>query len=210
MNIRNNIAFFQAAEKKPAVKRKVTKRVTKSLEYEMITHLALQQFQQGNEINFDHLLSIPLNDRIPGLINEYGRKRIHQMLYMMVKQFNLSLALPRAKKLTETKMSIAACEFLLLAEEDHLALEDIIVFLERMKAGVYGPIKLMTSHYILIERFEKYRQARHEAYLKIKERQEAELKKIGPHIRTAEEPTHINALLEDAFIVDISNRRKSG
>lgn len=210
MSIRNNIAFLQAAEKKPAAKRKATKRVTKSLEYEMITHLAMQQFQQGNEVNFDLLLSIPLKDRIPGLVNEYGRKRIHQMLYMMVKQFNMSLALPKAKKLTETKMSVAACELLLLAEEDNLALEDIILFLERMKGGVYGPIKLLTSHYTLMERFEKYRQARHEAYIKIKEKHEMELKKIGPALRTAEEPTHINALLDDAFMIDISNRRKSG
>jgi hypothetical protein len=210
MDIRNNTSYLKSADKKAPVKKKPVKRVTKSLEYEMITHLALQQFQVDNEIGFERLLAIPVKDRIPGLINEYGRKRIHHMLYMMVKEFNYSLALPRAKKLTETKMSVAACEFLLLAEEDYLALEDIIVFLGRMKAGIYGPIKLMTSHYILTERFEKYRQARHEAYMRIKEAQEAELKKIGPSMRTAEEPTHINALLDDAFIADISDRRKSG
>lgn len=210
MDIRNNISYFKTADKKTPVKRKVTKRVTKSLEYEMITHLAVQQFQQDNEIQFDRLLSIPVKDRIPAMINEYGRKRIHQMLYMMVKEFNYRIALPKAKKLTETKMSVAACEFLLIAEEDYLALEDFIVFLERMKAGQYGPIKVLTSHYILMERFEKYRQARYEAYQKIKEKKEAELKQLGPTVRTADQPTHINALLDDAFIVDISDRRKSG
>jgi len=96
----------------------------------MITHLALQQFQKGNEVNFDLLLSIPLKDRIPGLVDEYRRKRIHQMLYLMMKEFNYSIALPKAKKLTETKMSITACELMLLAEEDYLALEDIILFFE--------------------------------------------------------------------------------
>lgn len=79
-----------------------------------------------------------------------------------------------------------------------------------MKAGVYGPIKLLTSHYIIVERFEKYRQARHEAYQKIKEKQEAELKTIGPAIRTADEPTHINALMRNAFIIDMTKMRKSG
>ncbi|MER3471050.1 MAG: hypothetical protein C4330_06875 [Chitinophagaceae bacterium] len=45
---------------------------------------------------------------------------------------------------------------------------------------------------------------------KIKEKQEAELKTIGPAIRTADEPTHINALMRNAFIIDMTKMRKSG
>ena len=177
-----------------------------TLEYGIIANLVVQNYQQDGAVKFEALLSIPLSERIPGLIESYGKKTVHRLLVMILNEFNNKVALPKAKKLTATKISVSACELMLTAYEDQLSLEDVMLFLQRAKAGLYGPIKNLVLPSVLFNKFEMYRQARHEVFVKLKERREAEFKAMGALPRTTVEPTAFGDLLQQSFIFDVHNR----
>lgn len=194
MDYNNNIISLDKA-------RKSRKRFTRSLAYELIASLALQQYSTADGANFEALLSIPLPERIPGLTSEYGLKRMHRLIKTVLNEFCHSIALPKSKKLTETKTSVVSCDLLLVAEEDQLSMEDLIVFFELTKHGRYGKFKGLVTHYGIIEKLEQYRQERHAAYVRIKEQKEAEVRLLGPQERISPEPTPIKKLFEDGKVI---------
>jgi len=198
MNVMNNISLLEQQQKNPAVFKKGKQKGFKSLEYELIANLVLQQYQQKEAVHFNLLLSIPLHERIPGLMADYGSKRMHRLLVMIIREFCMSVPLPKSKKLNETRISVCACDLILSSYEDQLSLEDIILFFERAKSGKYGAIKKMVTHQLIKEMLEQYRQERHKAYMQMKEAKEGELKILGPAVRTSSEPTAINHLFGDA------------
>lgn len=177
-----------------------------TLEYGIIANLVVQNYQQDSHVKYDALLAIPLSERIPGLIESYGNKTVHRLLVMILNEFNNKVRLPRAKKLTTTKISVSACEMMLTAYEDQLSLEDVILFLQRAQAGLYGPIKNLVLPSVLFDKFEMYRQARHDVFIKLKEAREAEFKAMGAVPRSSSEPTAIGDLLQQSFIFDVHNR----
>lgn len=195
---------------KPAAQKAPRKRYSplnvNTLEYGIIANLVAQNYQHEGEVKYDALLSIPAGDRIPGLVEAYGKKTVHRLLVMILKEFNNKLPLPRAKKLTETKLSMTACELMLTADEDQLSLEDVILFLQRAKAGLYGPIKNLILPSVLFDKFEMYRQARHNVFIKSKEARDVAFKAMGAVPRSSAEPMAIGDLLQQSFIFDVHNR----
>ncbi|MGN6399348.1 MAG: DUF6633 family protein [Flavisolibacter sp.] len=191
MNSISNIISIDEAKKS-------RKRFVRSLEYEVIANLALQQYAKKDRADFEHLLSIPLQERIPGLISEYGLKRMHKLIKLLLQEFCYSIALPKSKKLTETKIAVCACDLILTAEEDQLSLEDLIVFFELTKAGIYGKFKGMLTHFGIMQKLEAFRQQRYETYIQLKERKEAEQKALGPAERISPQPTAIKHLFDQA------------
>ena len=181
--------------------RKSRKRFTRSLEYELIANLAVQQYATADGPNYEALLSIPLSERIPALINEYGLKRMHRLIKTILNEFCYTVALPKSKKLTETKTSVTACDLLLVADEDQLSMEDLIVFFELTKNGKYGKFKTVLTHYSIMEKLEQFRQQRYETYIRIKEQKEAEVRLLGPTERISPQPTLIKQLFEDAKLI---------
>ena len=177
-----------------------------TLEYGIISNLVVQQYGPDGDVKWDALLAIPLTERIPGLIHSYGKKTAHKLLVMILKEFTNALPLTRIKKMTDTRIAIAACEIMLTAFEDQLSLEDVILFLQKAKAGHYGAIKNLSHPAQLLSLMEPYRQARHEAYQRIKEAQQVQFKQLGDAERTAPNPTSLNDLLHQSFTIDISNR----
>jgi hypothetical protein len=99
---------------------------------------------------------------------------------------------------------------MLTSYEDHLALEDVILFLQRVKAGVYGTIKNLADPTILFTLLEIYRKTRHEAYARIKEEKEAALKALGPVARIAPEPTSVGEIMKQGILIDMNNQKMSG
>lgn len=178
--------------------KKGRKRFVRSLEYEVIANLALQQYVKEEKADFELLLSIPLKERIPGLVTEYGLKRMHKLVKLILQEFCYSVALPKSKKLTETKTSVCACDLILAAEEDQLSLEDLIVFFELAKAGKYGKFKGLLTHYSIMQKLEEFRQQRFDAYVRIKAQKEAEQKSLGPAERISPEPTAIKHLFDNS------------
>ena len=146
----------------------------------------VQQYGHNGEVKWDALLSIPLTERIPGLIHSYGKKTMHKLLVMILKEFTNALPLTKIKKMTDTRIAIAACEVMLTSWEDQLSLEDLILFLQKAKAGHYGAIKNMSHPVQLLSLMEAFRQARHEAYQKMKEAQHDAYKVLGEEEQTAQ------------------------
>jgi hypothetical protein len=176
--------------------KKSKKRFVRSLEYEVIANLALHQYVNKDRADFKLLLSIPLKERIPGLISEYGLKRMHKLIKLILQEFCYSIALPKSKKLTETKTSVCACDLILAAEEDQLSLEDLIVFFELAKTGKYGKFKGVLTHYSIMQKLEQFRQERYETYVRLKEQIQADQKSAGPADKISPEPTAIKNLFD--------------
>jgi hypothetical protein len=195
----------QPASDKPKAKRS-NRLFTSTVEYTMIANLVSQQYQKDGAVRYDALLAIPFEDRIPGLIQKYGNKTMHKLLVMTLREFTASLGIPRYKQPTDTQISVLACEIMLSSYEDYLGLEDVILFLQRAKTGLYGAIKSMVNPTAIMQLLERYRQARHQAYLKLKEQQEIELKQLGPITRIAPEPTQLNDLFHQGVVVDMTKR----
>lgn len=194
MTYNNNIISLDQAKK-------TRKRFTRSLEYELIASLAFQQYSTAGGGNFEALLSIPLSDRIPGLVNEFGLKRMHRLIKTMLNEFCFSNGLPKSKKLTETKMSAVACDLILAADEDQLSLEDLIVFFELIKTGKYGKFNTLVTHYSIMEKLEKYREDRYLAYVRLKDQQQSEVRLLGPTERISPDPTPIKKLFEEGKVL---------
>jgi hypothetical protein len=199
MELNNNIIPMNSlgAPKTPG------KRFIRSLEYEVLANLTLQQFTQDDVIDFAQLLALPMKNRIPGLAAEYGNKRMHRMITLILKEFVYSVKLPKSKKLTDTKINVCACDLMLAAYEDQMGMEDLVVFFERAKKGKYGSFGKLLTHFSIMQKLEFYRQARHEAYVKIMKERETERKAEEKTERIAPEPTAINNLFGDENIAKV-------
>lgn len=194
------------AAPKPKPKRQ-PKAYVNTLEYDLITSLVHQQYTKDGEIRYDLLQAIALEDRIPALMTDFGVKRMHHMLLMMVRAFCFSLPITKAKKLTDTKMSAVACDLMVAAQEDSLALEDVILFFHAARQGKYGPIRSLAYHYQFMSLFEQYRKAKRTALQQLHGEQEAALKVVlNNEARIAPDPTPIGDLLPGATIIDMTQR----
>jgi hypothetical protein len=207
-NTMNNIENMITNGQVPEVKKTPGKRYVRSLEYEVIANLATKQFLQDGQILFDKLLAIPLKERIPALINEYGLQRAHRLIKMILQEFCYSIPLPKSAKLTETKIAACACDLILAAYEDQLSLEDLILFFERAKEGQYGKFKGMLTHFSIMQKLDQYRLDRTETYHRLKEEHEAELKKINELPRIGEVKS-IGEIMNRADVIHLT-KRKSG
>ena len=205
-NIHNIIPIEgQELELKPAP----GKRYVRSLEYEVISNLAMKQFvAEGEVIQFEGLLSIPLTERIPGLISDYGLKRAHRLIKMVLQEFCYNIPLPKSAKLSDTKIAACACDLILAAYEDQLALEDLIVFFELAKGGKWGKFKGTLTHFSIMQKLEQYRTERSAAYYKLKDEQEAALKKMNEIPRIGDTRS-IGEILQQAEVIPMT-QRKSG
>ena len=206
MNYTDNIISMESQQ--PIIQKSPGKRFVRSLEYEMIANLAIKQYTAGEDVAFERLLSIPLTERIPGLITEYGLKRAHRLIKTILQEFTWSVPLPKSAKLTETKISAVACDLILTAYEDQLAIEDLIVFFERAKAGKYGKFKGTLTHFSVMEKLNQYRSERTAAYQKLKAGQEAQIKRMSDIPRIGDTKS-IGEILQGADIINMT-KRKSG
>ncbi len=204
----NNNNILPIEGQVPELKATTGKRYVRSLEYEVIANLAMKQYIAGDNIFFDRLLSIPLTERIPGLVNNYGLKRAHRLIKMVLQEFCYSIPLPKSAKLTDTKIAAVACDLILAAYEDQLSLEDLIVFFERAKEGKYGKFKGMLTHFSIMQKLEQYRLDRSATYYKLKEEQEAQLKKMNEIPRIGEAKS-IGEIMQQAEVINMTTR-KSG
>lgn len=203
MNYIDNIITIEGQT--PVMKKTSGRCFVRSLEYEVIANLVMKQYSEGDEILFGKLLSIPVTERIPGLINEYGLKKAHRLVRMILQEFCCGVGLPKSKKLTETKISTCACDLILAAYEDQLSLEDLIIFFERAKEAKYGKFKGMPTHFDIMRIFEKYRMDRTEAYHKLREKQERQLKQMNELPRIGEVRS-IGEIMKGANVIDMTQR----
>jgi hypothetical protein len=205
-NIHN---IFPIEGQEPEWKPAPGKRFVRSLEYEVISNLAMKQFvAEGEVIQFEGLLSIPLAERIPGLIADYGLKRAHRLIKMVLQEFCYSIPLPKSAKLSDTKIAACACDLILAAYEDQLSLEDLIVFFELAKNGKWGKFKGMLTHFSIMQKLEQYRMERSAAYYTLKDKQEAALKRMNQIPRIGDTRS-IGEIMQQTDVIPLA-QRKSG
>ena len=169
---------------------------TPSSEYKLVSNLAMEHYSGKNGPDFSALLSIPLTERIPALLKEYGLQSMYSLITTMLYEYCAAVDLPKNKKLTGGRISLLVFDLMLIAEEDQLSLEDLIVFFEFARQQFYGTFKSVVTDGTILQMLDRYRLQRQKAWMKIMEHKEAEVSLLGPAERIAPEPTPIKQLFE--------------
>lgn len=140
------------------------------------SHLA--KFKERGIIAFDKILSISQSDRIPELVkSENGRAEVLTAL---------SAALTSAFNNMNLKFGVNADQTIELADqiidqshEDNLAIEDVLLFLQKLLVGECGKLYDRMDMPLFFEKFEVYRQERHSSLVNIRDEQHTQSKIMG-------------------------------
>lgn len=144
----------------------------------------LKQYKEGAIINYPAVMSIPIEERIPILAKkDFGKINllIIGALTMAFESLNLKRGLNEIQILDLSEAIIDE------SEEDNLALEDIMLFLQNLVRGKYEISFENMNVPKFMEIFEIYRQERHEKLLEYKENKHLELKGLGSSERSYRE-----------------------
>lgn len=140
----------------------------------------LLQFRQSGtpDVSYTAVLTIPAGARIPALARtEEGYKivvtALSAALSAMLKKINIKLPM------TDNQVVDLAESIIFSSTEDHLALEDVILFMHDVLRGKYGPIYDRFDENVFFEKFEKYRQERHTTLVRHREEQSAHYNRMG-------------------------------
>ncbi len=147
-------------------------------------------------VKYESLLAIPLKDRMVGLVNQYGKEKIHGLLIVMLTDFCNFYNVIRPMSATQ----IVDCAFELIntSIEDYLGIEDFTIFFQGAKNGKYGKIYDRLDQQIIFDMLEMYRQERHEKYMNIKEEKESNYKAMGDNFRSCDDATELKDLFHQA------------
>jgi len=151
----------------------------------MAVNAHLAAFKNRGIIAFDKILSIEAKDRIPALAaTSEGRYEVLIALTASLKSAfnNINLRVG----LNEDQMIDLADAIIDQSGEDNLALEDVLLFLQKLLTGEAGKIYDRMDIPTFFELFEKYRQDRHESMLRIREEQQVQYKSFGNPERWSE------------------------
>lgn len=163
----------------------------------------LEKFKEKGLVKFENLLAIPVKDRLPGLIEAYGKETIHGIIIVLLTAFANSFNLIRP--MTPDQIVMCAFDLIDTSYEDYLSIEDFVLFFQGAKSAKYGKILDRMDQQTIFELFENYRQQRHEEYLRIKEEKESNYKSIGGGIRSSDEKG-MKELLHEAQLEHFKNK----
>ena len=138
----------------------------------------LSNFKEHGNLLFDKILGIDTKDRIPALIKvEDGRMQVLVALAAALKSAFNNMNLKFG--VNEDQIIDLADQIIDQSHEDNLALEDVLLFLQKMMVGECGKIYDRMDMPKFFEQFEVYRQERHEALNNIRYEQDANYKVMG-------------------------------
>lgn len=137
--------------------------------------------QQGG-VNYPVVFSIPTPERIAKLAeNDFAGT-----LTIVAAGVTLAMeALNLKNPMNPLQIVDLADAIIDTAEEDNLALEDLMLFLQNLTRGKYNPLYESMDVAKFMEKFEIYRQERHEAVAEYRENKHLELTALGDASRTA-------------------------
>lgn len=147
--------------------------------------LALRHYKEPSGfIRFEKVLSIPSENRITKMATkDFGRTS-------MIIVAGLTLAFESMN----LKRGMNAIQILDLSEaiidtssEDNLAMEDLMLFLQKLVRGEYAPMYESMDIPKFMEKFELYRQDRHQEFYRIKYEKESQFKSMGDAERTVKQ-----------------------
>lgn len=145
----------------------------------------LSTFKERGVVAFKKILSIPSSERIPSLAkNEQTR---YELLIAITASLKSAFSNMNLKMGMNEDQVIELAECIIdQSEEDNLALEDVLIFLQKMLLGdtisddkKEGRIFDRMDIPKFFEIFETYRQSRHEEILAIRDEENIQFKVMG-------------------------------
>ena len=141
--------------------------------------------ENGEALPLKVIELVPVSERLPALAKMYGNDKIAGILSLSITRalnnFNLRVAM--------TPEQIADLSFAILdeAEQDQLAIQDVLLFLDGMIKFKYGKVYDRMDMPTFFEMLEKYREERHLAFMNGKEEAHAQFKAMGDSNRTSQD-----------------------
>jgi hypothetical protein len=140
---------------------------------------ALQPFKNGSEYNYPALLKI--QERLP----QMAKRNFSETLAMVVIAISKAVeAMNLARPMNSDQIVELAETVLDSSTEDFLALEDVVLFLQGLVRGKYGPLYESMDIPKFMEKFEQYREARYQALQNIRHEQHSNYKAMGDSNRS--------------------------
>lgn len=147
----------------------------------------IEQYKTAGVVNFGIVCSIPVPDRIPGLVAIYGSEKIHATLVVMLTDFCNYYNVIRP--MSSDQIVLCAFEMISTSVEDYLSIEDMALFFHGAKQGKYGRVLDHLDQHVIFEMLENYRQLRHTEYHSIKENKHLEYSGMGDRQRSGSKVT---------------------
>lgn len=133
--------------------------------------------ENGNAKPLAVIQNIPVKDRIPGLVQTYGIDKISAILakaiQKMLSNFNLRVGM-NADQVLELSLQLIDS-----SNEDQLAFEDVMLFLDGMVKSKYGKVYDRMDMPTFFEMLDVYRDQRHAEYMRFKDEQNVQYKASG-------------------------------
>ena len=121
--------------------------------------------------------NVPVSERLPALSKIYGTEKISGILSLAITKtlnsFNLRVGM------NPNQVMELAYSLIEEAEQDQLAIQDILLFLEGLPKYKYGKVYDRMDMPTFYELFEVYREQRHQEYVNAKEEKHAQFKSMG-------------------------------
>lgn len=145
-------------------------------------NMALKSYKlQNGAVNYQAVLSIPREERIPALLQLQGYKKVHKVILagiqLAMESMNLSNSLTATQVFDLSDMLIDS------SSEDNLAVQDVVLFLQKLTRGEMGKLYNQMDVPKFMELFEVYREERFQELVKIREEQDAQYKSTGDPTR---------------------------
>lgn len=133
--------------------------------------------EKGEPNHLSVMQHIPKDQRLPQIAKMYGTDKIATVLGKQITKtlsnFNLRVGM-NSEQIYD--LSLALIE---TAEEDNLAVEDIMLFLDGLPKFKYGKVYDRMDMPTFFEMLEVYREQRHQAFVNAREEQHAQFKSMG-------------------------------
>lgn len=152
---------------------------------------------KGNPLPLKVIENIPVKDRLPGLVTQYGQDKIVTVLSLAITKalsnFNLRVGMD-SDQVVELSLQLIDS-----ANEDQLAFEDIMLFLDGMIKSKYGKVYDRMDIPTFFEMLEIYREQRHKEYMDKKYEQDSQFKSYGDSNRSSEDKEKERDAYRDAM-----------
>lgn len=135
---------------------------------------------QNGSVNYPTLFAIPTNERL--LI--WAKFDYDRILTVITVGLTISFeTMNLARPMSEEQIIDLAEAVIDTSKEDNLALEDLMLFLQGLTRGKYGVLYESMDIPKFMEKFEVYRQERHQAVQEYRENKHLEYKALGDPTR---------------------------
>ena len=133
--------------------------------------------EKGEPNHISVIQNVPVSERLPALVKLYGPEKIAGVLNLAITRalnnFNLRIGM-NPDQIAELSYSLIE-----EAEQDQLAIQDILLFLDGLPKFKYGKVYDRMDMPTFFEMLEVYREQRHQAYVNAKEESHAQFKAMG-------------------------------